>query len=292
MNQPTLRAGVPAALPERDALAALLEGYSVEVTSRDVEAVIGHAPRGAEVFVANLPRDGGDRLVAAATALRRAGLVPVPHIAARKIADARELDDLVARLAGAAGVDRVLALGGDTDIAAGPFGDALAMIETGVFDRHGVRQVSLACYPEGHPRIPEPALQIALRYKIAALVKRGIDARLVSQFAFSPERILAFARELRANGIAAPLRVGVAGPASRATLIRYAMRCGVGASLRTLTGHRSLVGGLMGGETPEALLRAVADAVAADPSLRVEGVHFFTFGAPARSVEWAESRIE
>ena len=275
------------------ALSSLLRDYTAEVTSRDVDAAIESAPRGLEVFVANLPKDGNDLLVSACMRLREAGLVPVPHIVARKIADQTELEDLLGRLAGEAGVDRVLSLGGDRDESAGPFGESLALIESGVFDRNGVRHVSIACYPEGHPRIADPSLEIALRYKIAAITKRGMQARLVSQFAFSPEPILEFARGLRASGVTTPLRVGVAGPAPRTTLVKYAMRCGVGASLRALTERKSLIGGLFGGgETPEDLLRAVAGQVADDPSLGIEGVHFFTFGAPTKSIEWAEGRIE
>lgn len=289
MSGPTARSAATAAsgASDRGALAGLLSGFSVEVTSRDVAAVLDSAPQGAEIFVANLPKDGGDLLVDAAARLRRAGLTPVPHIVARKIANLRELEDLVARLAGEAGVDRVLALGGDRDEAAGPYRESLALIESGVFERHGISHVSLACYPEGHPRISGPALDIALRYKLGALVQRGLQARLVSQFAFTPEPIVAYAKQLRAAGIGAPLRVGVAGPAPRTTLIRYAMRCGVGASLRALTERRGAVGGLFSGETPESLLRALAVACRDDPSLGIEGIHFFTFGAPAKSVEWA-----
>lgn len=274
------------------ALARLLKNFSVEITSHDAEAATGRLAPGAEVFVANPPKEGVDTLVAAAARLHRAGLIPVPHIVARKLRDARELDHLVGRLAGDAGVGRVLALGGDRDSPVGAFDASLQLIETGVFERHGVRQVSIACYPEGHPRIPDAVLQSALRAKLAAVAERGIEARLVSQFGFAPEPVIAMARRLRAAGISAPLRIGVAGPAQRAKLVRYAMHCGVGASLRALTGHRSLVGSLVAGETPEALLTAVALVARDDPSLGIEGVHFFTFGAPEKSIVWAESRME
>jgi methylenetetrahydrofolate reductase (NADPH) len=91
--------------------------------------------------------------------------------------------------------------------------------------------------------------------------------------------------------VTAPLRVGVAGPASTTKLIKYAMRCGVGASLRTLTERKGIAGTLLGGETPEAVLDRIAAAAAEDPSLAIGSVHFFTFGAPAKSVEWAEQHL-
>jgi methylenetetrahydrofolate reductase (NADPH) len=285
MSYPTQKAAVQAR-----PFAALLQRYSVEVTSHDAAAldfIAGNLPAGAEAFIANLPAEGTDTLVRAAARLRRAGLEPVPHIVARKLRDAAELDDCLARLAGEAGVERVLALGGDRDRPEGAFEASLQLIESDLFGRHGIGHVSIACYPEGHPRIPQPELSKALVAKLAAAARRGLQARLVSQFAFQSEPILSFVRDLRAAGVAVPFRVGVAGPAKRTTLMKYAMRCGVGASLRALTERRHLVSGLLGGETPEELLRDIAQAFEAEPSLGIEGVHFFTFGAPGRSIEWA-----
>lgn len=280
-----------AATGHEDGLARLLKAYSVEVTARDVDAVIGAIPAGVEIFLANLPNDGLDVLVQGASRLRKAGLVPVPHIVARKLHDFNELDVLLARLREEADVDRVLSLGGDRDRPMGAFAESLALIESGAFEKHGIRHVSIACYPEGHPRIAEAPLRRALGAKLAAAAGRGLETRLVSQFAFEPGPIIEFARGLRADGVTAPLRVGVAGPASTTKLIKYAMRCGVGASLRTLTKRKGIAGSLLGGETPEAVLKAIAAAVAADPSLGIGGVHFFTFGAPAKSVEWAEQHL-
>lgn len=285
----------PASKPARSAgadhprLSRLLEGYSVEITTHDAGVIAGLGA-GAEVFVASLPKDRPGEAVEAAARLRRAGFEPVPHLTARKLVSHREFDNLVARLAGEAGVERVLALGGDRDDAAGPFPDALALVESDVLARHGIRHVSIGCYPEGHPRIGEAHLRRALHDKLAAIAARGMEARLVSQFVFEPEPVVAFARSLRADGITAPLRVGVAGPAGRAALIRYAMRCGVGASLRALTGGTRLVTGLLGAVTPQPILAGVAEALAADPALGIEGVHFFSFGGPRKTIEWAQGQ--
>src|SRR5690606_32267961 len=84
------------------------------------------------------------------------------------------------------------------------------------------------------------------------------------------------------------LRVGVAGPADRAKLIRYALRCGVGASLRILRERSELARNVLAGETPDEILGAVADAAADQPELGIGGVHFFTFGNPGGSISWAE----
>jgi methylenetetrahydrofolate reductase (NADPH) len=262
------------------------------VTARDAttfDRLIGRLPPGAEVFVANIPNDSLDLLVAACARIRAIGFVPVPHIVARNIRDLAELDSLMKRLAADAGVDRVLSLGGDRDKPVGALDASLQLIESGAYEKHGVRHVTIACYPEGHPRIGDELLRSALDAKLKALAQRGLEIRLVSQFTFDPEPILAMTRRFRAAGISTPLRVGVAGPASRAKLIRYAMRCGVGASLRALTERKSLASGFLGGETPDEVLSFVALAAAGDDALGIEGVHFFTFGAPESSVEWAQS---
>jgi len=272
--------------------AALLESYSVEVTARDVRSadrLAGRLRPGSEVFVANIPHDALDMLVEASKRLRSVGLIPVPHIVARNIRGPDELNSLLERLAGEAGVDRILALGGDRDRPVGSLNAGLQLIESGSLEEHGIRHVSVACYPEGHPRIGEGALQSALVAKLAAAAGRGFETRLVSQFAFEPGPIVNMLRRLRDAGIRAPARVGVAGPAGRTTLIKYAIRCGVGASLRALTERKKLASSLLGAETPDELLAAVAQAFAADPSLGIEGVHFFTFGAPEQSIEWAQA---
>ena len=275
-----------------DALAGLLENYSVEVLARDRASIAAAAAlsRKLEVFIANLPNESVDVLVDAAKRLKLAGLSPVPHVVARNITDARALDDMLARLAGEAGVERALVIGGDRDSPVGPFAAALQVIETGLFGKHGIGGIALACHPEGHPRIPGPVLEEALAAKITAAAERELDVLLVSQFAFDSRPVVAFARRLRAAGLTAPLRVGVAGPNDRVALIKYALRCGVGASLRALRERHELARNVLAGETPEHLLTEIALAEAAEPALGIAGVHFFTFGAAARSIQWAEAR--
>jgi len=273
------------------ALAGLLRNYTAEVTARDrkgLEAAPAMMAPGSEVYIAAIPGESEDRLVAAAVQLRQGGLIPVPHIVARNIESRKSLDELLRRLVGEAGLDRALVLGGDRDKPAGEFDSSLQLIETGLFQAHGIKSVRLACYPEGHPRIADEVLEQARAAKLTAAAKAGLDVWLVSQFCFDPKPIIALARRMRALGVAAPFRVGVAGPAERSTLVKYALMCGVGASLRALKERQDLARNVLTGETPEALLTEVAHAQAREPQLGMAGVHFFTFGALAKSAEWAD----
>jgi methylenetetrahydrofolate reductase (NADPH) len=274
------------------ALAGFLRSYSAEVTARDrkgIDAAAELMAPGSEVFVAAIPGETVDRIVGACAQIRRSGLEPVPHVVARNIASRTALDDLLRRLSGEAGINRALVLGGDRDKPEGEFDCSLQLIQTGLLQTHGVKRIGLAWYPEGHPRVADSVLDSARASKLEAAAKGGLDVWLVSQFCFDPKPIIATAQRIRAEGVSAPLRVGVAGPADRATLVKYALMCGVGASLRALKERQDLAKSVITGETPEALLAEVVDAQARQPSLGLSGVHFFTFGALAKSAQWADS---
>jgi methylenetetrahydrofolate reductase (NADPH) len=277
----------PAAL----ALAKLLGRFSAEVTTRDEDSLKfaeKSLPKGAEVFVASLPKDPHDRLIATTARLRRAGLEPVPHIVARNIGSRTDLDSLLSHLGGEAGVRCALILGGDRDKPLGEYDSSLQLIETGLFAKRGVTHAFIAAYPETHPRIDEATLESARAAKIQILREQGMSATLISQFGFDSKPIISLVEKLRGRGIALPFRVGVAGPTEYAKLVKYALICGVGPSLRALKERQGLAKNMLGGETPEKLLTDVALAQDANPALNIEGVHFFTFGALGASYNWIQ----
>ena len=271
----------------------MLSGYSVEVTSRDrrsMDAAGDELTAGTEVFIAALPGDSVEQLVAAADRLKRAGLVPVPHVVARNIENLAAADTLLGQLSDA-GVDRVLTLGGDRDQPAGALTDSLQLIQSGLLQKHGLGRIFIGCYPEGHPKITTAQLDAARQVKLKMAAQAGMDVTLISQFCFEAAPIVDFARRLQAEGVSAPFRVGVAGPADRGLLIKYAMICGVGASMRFLKNRPELAKGVLAGETPEGLLKDLARAKAAEPALALDGVHFFTFGSLVKSAHWANAML-
>ncbi len=275
-------------------LIPMLSDYSVEVTSRDRKSLETAAlclSAGTEVFIAALPGDSVEQLVSASVRLKRAGLVPIPHVVARNLADMNQADALIARLT-EVGVGRALILGGDRDQPAGSLTESLQIIESGILQRRGVRHIFIGCYPEGHPKISDPLLDVARRAKLKAAADAGLDVTLISQFSFEAAPIIDFVRRLRKDGATVPFRVGVAGPANRALLLKYAMICGVGASMRFVTNRPDAAKGALTGETPAALLTDLANANAAEPSLGLSSVHFFTFGSLLKSAQWANSMIE
>lgn len=276
------------------ALAELLNGYSAEVTTRDTKSLSAAQdilPPGTEVFVASLPKDRPDRQITVSTELRAAGLTPVPHIVARNIADRTALDGLLERLAREAGVDRALVLGGDRDVPAGVFDSAQQLLETGLFERYGFRRILISAYPEGHPRIADTVLDRARADKLALIAAAGIEAELVSQFCFESAPVIALAEKLLRSGCTASLRVGVAGPADRAMLVKYAMICGVGPSLRALKERQNLARTMLSGETPDIMLAEIAAECRNRPDLPISGVHLFTFSSLVKTAAWAAGHL-
>ncbi len=265
-------------------MGALLAGASIELSARDPLA--GAALRelfapGTAVFINYAATDTHHAAVEAATRLRRAGFEPVPHVAARYLLGYTQLNDFLARAADDAGVGQALVVGGDPARPAGSYDSAGQLIETGLFQKHGIARVYFAGYPQGHPRIGAAALETALRGKLAAAKAGGLEARIATQFGFEAEPILAWLGRLRAQGIGAPVRIGLAGPASVAALSKFAVRCGVGNSLRALASGHTSFARLLVEAGPEPIIRALAGAETG--ALGIAGLHFFTFGGAGRT---------
>jgi len=274
----------------RSPVAALLASYSVEATARgvsEVSALRDGLPPGAEVFIANLPHDVPDETVARAVELARAGLEPVPHIGVRYCESAAALDGLIARLAAEAGVHRILLIAGDIDRPRGPFASTIDVLRLAPFARHGIDTVGIGAYPEGHPRIDDATLDAALRTKLDLLGAAGTFTFIVTQFCFEAVPIRRWIAAARRRGVTAPIRIGLAGPASMATLARYAHRCGIGASARALIARPGTVSRLMRHPGPDSILRDLAADGGPDPLRGGSRIHLFSFGGAERTVAWA-----
>ena len=278
-------------LEDKAALSRLLQGYSAEVTTPDrksLDAAAEMMPPGSRVYIAAIPKDPPDRQIEVAGHVRELGLEPVPHLVARNVKSLAAFEDHLARLKEVSNLDRALVLGGDRDDSDGEFTSALDLIQTGLFEKYGIDKIGVGCYPEGHPRIPDAALKKAMLDKLAEAEKQGLQIIFVSQLCFDAQTIVRFVRGLREEVIKARCRVGVAGPAKPATLIKYALICGVGPSLRAMKERQEMTKNLLMGETPEKLLTEIAHEQMKDPSLDIWGVHFFTFAALKKTIEWAE----
>lgn len=274
-----------------DAIADFMTDFSLEATrpsADEIAALAAVAPAGRRVYVSAVPKRPTQEAIEAAARLRKAGFEPVPHLAARGFTSARALDDFLARLSGEAGVVRLLVIAGDHELPAGDFRSAIEVIDGGALQRHGIREVGIAGYPEGHPRLLQQDLDRALAHKIRAAESIGLTPHIVTQFCFDAQAILQWIARLREFGLEHPVRIGLAGPTNLATLLRYAKRCGVRASALNLARQAGLVRQLFAMSAPDALVRALAQA-RAQRHLGEIAPHFFSFGGAARTARWAEA---
>jgi methylenetetrahydrofolate reductase (NADPH) len=268
-------------------LAALLPQASVEVSSRghQLDELRDNFRPGIDVTITFLPGDNTRHTIETAAALRRAGFNPVPHIAAREIASYQALDDFLARACGEAGVSRILVVAGDVARARGPFRSSFDIRNSGLIEARGLVAVSIAGHPEGHPYLdPAPALATLKGWRNWG-EERRIDVSIVSQFCFESAPILGWIRELDAHGIDVPIIVGLAGPATPATLMKFALRCGVGNSMRAVRSRIGRFGRLLTDAGPDDVVRGlIAAPVAATAA--VAGFHFFPFGGLRKTAHW------
>ncbi len=273
----------------------MLRGYSIEVNPGDskiVDAAPERLDPGTEVFLTWIPGTNPMDTIAPAAKLRRAGLFPTPHIGARHIESAAQLERFAA-LAAEAGIDRVLIIAGDRDKPAGPYDSSLAVMQSGILQKAGIVRTAIGGFPEGNPNISDPVLAEALTAKVNFARSAGLQLNIVTQFCFDAAPIVAWLREVRSQGIDVPIRVGLAGPAGLIALTRYAIRCGVGNSMKVLTEKPSFAK-LLVDKGPEPIIRDVAAGLGPGNGsalpLGVAGLHFFVFGGFNKTVDWINAQ--
>ncbi len=268
-----------------------MQGYSLEATrpqAVELDALAATAPAGTRVYLSAVPRLTSDELIGTCARLRAAGLEPVPHFAAREVATPASLALCLKRLRSEADVHCALVIAGDRAEPAGPFSAAIELIESGLLQEHGVSEIGVSGYPDGHPRIADHDLRRVMRAKIAAAEDTALRVHIVTQFGFDTQRMIAWLDDLRDQGIDHPVRIGLAGPTRMSTLLKYAHRCGVKASTQNVARFGGLAKHLVGMSAPDALVRELAQACSGGRFGTVLP-HFFSFGGVAHTARWAEA---
>ncbi|HWE17664.1 MAG TPA: methylenetetrahydrofolate reductase [Hyphomicrobiaceae bacterium] len=260
-------------------------------TPEDARRIGELLPAGTPVYVTHLPKRHLGAALDALVELRQANLEPVPHIAARRIFSRAEAEDFIRKAVRRAGVTKVLLVAGDVPEPLGPYPDSAAFLAEDFLRGCGLTQVGLAGYPEGHPRIPTAALYRALERKLELATGRGLEAHLVTQFSFAPNRIVEYCADIARRAPGVPVYVGLAGPTSPAALLRFAQRCGVSASLRALQAEGVKAVRLFTHVDPTDQLMALAGRIRSGSARNVMGVHLYSFGGAVRTAQWMHARI-
>ncbi len=176
-------------------------------------------------------------------------------------------------------------VGGDSR-ESGIYRDSHELLRDGVLASEGVVEIGLAGYPEGHPFHGDGLSLLAEKVNLAS--DQGLDASVVTQFSFAPERVAAFARESEERLPRVPLHIGIAGPTDPVALLRYAKRCGVDASRRAAR-HLGLGAARLAFHTdPSEQLDELARLCDERPHHSVAGAHFFGFGGLLRTARFMD----
>jgi methylenetetrahydrofolate reductase (NADPH) len=268
-----------------------LRGFSIELMPRTAEKVEDFRallPKGTRVYIAHIEGTPIAEMVATAVRLAREGYEVMPHFPARIIPDRATLADWIARYQGEAGVTQALLLGGGVNTPAGEFDSSMQLIETGLFD--GFTNLHVAGHPEGNKDIDKDGgdrivLQ-ALKWKQAFADRSDARMAITTQFCFEAEPVIAWADRLAAEGIRMPIHIGIAGPAKLQTLIKFAISCGVGPSLRVLQKRAMDVTKLLLPYEPTDVLTALGAHKAKHPNFGIEQVHFFPLGGIKTNAAW------
>jgi len=276
------------------AVESFLKDYSIEVMPRTAEKVEDFRallPEGTRVYIAHIEGTPIDDMVRTARRLTEDGYCVMPHFPARIIKDVATLGDWIARYQGEAGIDQALLLAGGVAQPVGDFHSSMQLMESGLFDKAGFKRLHVAGHPEGNRDIdPDGStknVDEALVWKQKFFDRTDADMALATQFAFEAGPIIEWADALREAGITIPIHIGIAGPAKLQTLIKFAIACGVGPSLKVLQKRAMDVTKLLLPYEPTEVISQLAAHKAANPDFNITNVHFFPLGGIKTNANWA-----
>ncbi|MEP3298214.1 MAG: methylenetetrahydrofolate reductase [Pseudoruegeria sp.] len=282
----------PTAAPQQ--VVDFLQGYSIEVmprTAAKIESFNDLLPAGTRVYVAHIEGTPIEEMVATAKRLNDEGYPVMPHFPARIIQDQTTLSDWIARYQGEANVDQALLLAGGVTTPHGDFHSSMQLLETGLFDKAGFKRLHVAGHPEGNKDIDpdgsDKNVLAALRWKQKFNETTDAEMALATQFCFEAAPVIEWIDALTDAGIDIPVHIGVAGPAKLQTMIKFAIACGVGPSLKVLQKRAKDVTKLLLPFEPTDFISDLASHKAANPAFNIERVHFFPLGGIKTNANWA-----
>jgi len=280
--------------PVNPQMESFLKGYSIEVMPRTAEKVDDFTtllPTGTRVYIAHIEGTPIEDMVPTANRLNADGFEVMPHFPARIIKDSATLADWIARYQGEADVTSALLLAGGVDKPHGDFHSSMQLLESGLFDKAGFKRLHVAGHPEGNKDIDPDGFDTnvmdALRWKAKFNETTDAQMALATQFAFEAGPIIDWVNAMQDAGIDIPVHIGIAGPAKLQTLIKFAIACGVGPSLKVLQKRAMDVTKLLLPYEPTDVLTELAAYKAANPSFNIEHVHFFPLGGIKTNANWA-----
>ena len=281
--------------PLNRAIVEFMRNASTEISTHDEDSMpllAATLPAGTAVYVAHTPKAKLSEVVATAVKLQGLGFRASPHIVARRIESRQALETGLQQLA-AAGVEQALLVAGDLEKPLGPYASTLDIIDSGLLQNSSLKRLGVAGHPEGHKQVPDDVLLAALRHKQAFAVRTGLKLHITTQFSFDADAIITWDERLTREGITLPVHIGIAGPTPLPKLIKYAMVCGVGASLNSVMKNMTAMAKLARlATTPDEMLMGLVRGGAAQGSSRIVQPHFYAFGGVSATARWIRAVID
>ena len=267
--------------------------YSIEVMPRTAEKIENFRdilPKNTRVYIAHIEGTPIEDMVATAKRLAEEGFPTRPHFPARIIKDKATLNEWISRYQGEAGVNQALILAGGVSKPHGEYESSMDLLKTGLFDKENFKNIHIAGHPEGNKDIdPDGStnnVDSALNWK--QNFKNATDAKMAiaTQFAFEAGPIIEWANSIKNANIDIPIHIGIAGPAKLQTLIKFAIACGVGPSLKILQKRATDVTKLLLPYEPIDVLSQLANHKENNPDFNISNVHFFPLGGIKTNAKW------
>ena len=253
---------------------------SIEVSAKHVLDGKLHSsmlPKGTRVYITDVGVDPLHDIISASRQVTNMGYKTVPHVPARRIESPSSLEHRLSSLVGEAGVTDILIIAGEADEQMGPYSQALEILQTGLIDKLGIKDIAVGGHPEGNPAYGGKDVMQVLREKIAFSSQSDAEFRIVTQFGFDGPKFIQWIKDVSDAGISAPIHLGVAGPAKITTLIKYAALCGVGNSLSFFKKRTSAITQLATKHSPEDVVSPIESAWMAGTG-NLAQIHVFPFG--------------
>lgn len=272
---------------------SLISNWSIEVmprTAAKIDDFRSILPAGTRIYIAQVDGTPLEDMVTTAKRLNAEGFPVMPHIPARSIASRDVLEDLLNRYRGEADVRQALLLAGGIAKPNGSFSSSIELIETGLFDKMGFTNLHIAGHPEGNKDIDKDSstteVDKALLWKCNFATRTDAKVAITTQFAFDAQCITDWAERIERLGVTLPIHVGIAGPAKLQTLIKFAMSCGVGPSLKVLQKRALDLRKLLMPYEPTDIVSQLVAYKAKNPASIISKLHMFPLGGIEPASRW------
>ena len=276
-------------------ISKLIKNFSIEVMPRTLgklENIENLWPKNTRVYIAHLEGTRIEDMLVTAKRIKSASFIPMPHFPARIIKDNKVLEDWISRYS-EIGVKEALLLAGGVDRPLGNLSNSMELLSTGLFEKYGFERLHVAGHPEGNKDIDPNGSDInvmnALKWKQDYSKDTKVKISIATQFLFESEPVIDWANRILSNGITLPINVGIAGPAKLQTMIKFAIACGVGPSLRVLERRAKDITKLLFPFEPTNILTELADYKENNPNTNIEGIHFFPLGGIEKSSDFIKN---